>query len=655
MRKVALLFLFGGLLSSLSYGQDFSKEFGKITGHEFQLQQYAKDKTAEALVLFDMGKSYFIRAENSYDVIFERTTRIKIFSEAGIEWSEIEIPFYQEGGIYEKIYDIEAYTYNMEDGQIIKTPLDVANTYDEKVNDYWNVKKFAMPNIKEGSIIEYRYKINSQYKFNLRDWEFQWKIPVLYSEYEVKMIPFYEYTYLLQGRSKFDEYSSHKDNGVSRQFGSISFQDMVHKFVMTELPAFNDEEFITSINDYIIKIDFQLARINYPSGISVDILTTWDEMIKALLKHQDFGKYTGKIEKMASKLIDEKALSGKSDPEKFNAIIDYVKGNYNWNNFNGTYATKPPNQIITDKYGNCVDLNLLAVGLLNGFGIEAYPVLISTRNHGKIKYDYPYTDFFNYVVILAYIDGEPTLSDATSIMGLNDRIPARCINDKGLIIQEDKVGWLTLEARKPSEIETNIDIAVTDTDQNTRVNQLSTEYDAQYFRENYKDAETIADKLKDSKDYRLSIPSIAIENNETRNKPFSLSYETTSAPELVNEKIYIKPFLNEVDSDSPLKQQTRTYPIDINYPKRRTYKSTIRIPEGYQIDFTPQPEKIKNDQFEMNYSIASDNDKIVVNLTYYFKTSVYPATDYTKIKYYFNEIINKGNEKVVLSKVKTES
>ena len=654
MKKAALLFLLGGVLSSSSGGQDFSKEFGEITGHEFQLQEYSKDKTAEALVLFDIGRSYFIRAENSYDVIFERTTRIKIFSEAGVKWSEIEIPFYQEGGIYEKIYEIEAYTYNMEDGQILKTPLDVANTYDEKVSDYWNVKKFAMPNVKEGSIIEYRYKINSQYKFNLRDWEFQWKIPVLYSEYEVKMIPFYEYTYLLQGRSKFDEYSSHVDGGVSRQFGSINFQDMVHRFVMKELPAFNDEEFITSINDYIIKVDFQLARINYPSGTSVDILTTWDKMINALLKHQDFGKYTGKVEKMASKLMDEKALSGKSDQEKFNAIIDYVKANYNWNNFNGTYATNPPNKIITDKYGNGADLNLLAVGLLNGFGIEAYPVLISTRSHGKIKYDYPYTNFFNYVIILAYIDGEPTLSDATRIMGLNDRIPATCINDKGLVIQQDKVEWLTLAARKPSEIETNIDIEVNDNDQNARVNQRSTEYDAQYFRENFTDAETVADKLKDSKDYGLSIPSIAIENNEIRNKPFSLSYETTSLTELVNEKIYIKPFLNEVDPDNPLKQQTRTYPIDINYPKRRTYKSTIRIPEGYQVDFTPQPEKIKNDQFEMNYSIASDSEKLVVNLSYYFKNSVYPATDYTKIKYYFNEIINKGNEKVVLSKAKAE-
>jgi hypothetical protein len=650
MRKAAILFLIGGLLPAPVHAQDLSKEFGKISGYEFQLQHYDKDKSAEALVLFDVGKSYFVRAENSFDVIFERSTRIKIFSETGLDWAEVEIPFYQEGGIYEKIYDIEAYTYNVEDGQIIKTPLDVTNTFDEKVNEYWNVKKFAMPNVKEGSIIEYRYKINSQYKFNLRDWEFQWKIPVLYSEYVVKMIPFYEYTYLMQGRSKFDEYSSYVDKGVSRQFGSITFKDLVHKFVLNDLPAFNDEEFITSMNDFIIKIDFQLAKINYPSGTSVDILTTWDGMIETLLKHTDFGKYIKKSVKLAPKLIDEKALSGKSEHEKFDAIIDYVKGNYNWNNMNGTYASNPPNKIITDKYGNCADLNLLALGLLNGVGIEAYPVLISTRSHGKIKYDYPYSHFFNYVIILAYIDGKPILSDATRILGLNDRIPANCINERGLIIQEDKVEWVTLTGSYPSEIETILDININDPDQIARIKQSSTEYDAQEIRENFEDKESMLAELKDSRNYEISSPSFSIENLEIRDKPLSLSYETSSVSERVNEKIYVKPFLNEVISDNPLKQQARTYPIDMNYPKKRTYKTTIQIPEGYQIDFLPQPVKIKNDQFEMNYSVASDEEKILVELSYYFKGSVYPAQDYIKIKYYFNEIVNKGNEQVVFSK-----
>ena len=294
-------------------GQDFPKELGKICNEEYELKQYSQDKNAEALVLFDIGKSYFVRTESSFDVVFERTTRVKIFSEAGIKWAEVKIPFYQEGNIYENVYDLEAYSYNYENGHIIKTPVNLSNTFDEKISNYWNIKKFAIPNVKEGTIIEYKYKINSQYIFNLRDWEFQWKIPVLYSEYEVKMIPFYEYSWLLQGANKFDSQTSYVDKGLSRQFGPITFNDMVHKYIMKDVSAFDDEEYITSINDYIIKLDFQLSKINYFNGAKVDIITTWENMNKELLKHKDFGKYIEKSEKLATKLLNIDSLKLKTD------------------------------------------------------------------------------------------------------------------------------------------------------------------------------------------------------------------------------------------------------------------------------------------------------------------------------------------------------
>ena len=220
MKKMQFAFLLIILTWPTIKGQNFSHEFGKLEKDDIEFAKYAQDENAEAVVMFDMAKSYFLEDDGSFDVIFERKTRIKIFSEAGIKWAEVEIPFYQEGSIYEKVYDIEAFTYNFENGQMNTIPFDVSNTYDEKKNEYWNVRKFALPNVKEGSIIEYRYKISSQYKFNFRDWEFQWRIPVVYSEYEVKMIPFYEYAFILQGANKFDIYESYEDRGMARHIGS---------------------------------------------------------------------------------------------------------------------------------------------------------------------------------------------------------------------------------------------------------------------------------------------------------------------------------------------------------------------------------------------------------------------------------------------------
>src|SRR5699024_5713261 len=207
-----LLSLFAVILCLPVIGQDFSTEYGKIGREEFELEQYALDPEAEAVVLFDKGRSRFEDRQGSFEVIFERETRLKILSEAGVKYAEIEIPYYQEGTIYERIYDLEAYTYNFEDGKIIKTPLDIANTYEVDINKFWKAKKFAIHNVKPGSIIEYKYRLRSPNVLSLRDWRFQWRITVDYSEYEVRMIPHYAYIYLLQGTEKFDSYTTNRDS-----------------------------------------------------------------------------------------------------------------------------------------------------------------------------------------------------------------------------------------------------------------------------------------------------------------------------------------------------------------------------------------------------------------------------------------------------------
>ncbi len=653
-KKINLTILVWVLSLILVNGQNFSREFGKVEEEEFELKKYPSDKDAEAVVLFDIGKSYFVESENSFDIIFERLTRIKIISEAGIKWAEVKIPFYREGNIYEKIYEIEAYSYNYENGHIRKTPLSVTNTYDEKTNNYWSIKKFAIPNVKEGTIIEYKYKVNSQYKFNLRDWEFQWRIPVVYSEYEVKLIPFYEYSWLLQGAGKFDSQTSFIDKGLSRQFGSIIFQDIVHKFIMKNVPAFDNEEFITSINDYITKLDFQLSKINYPNGANVDILTSWEDMNKELLKHKDFGKYIKKTESLTSKILNIDNHKFINNKEKFNFIIDYVKKNFSWDKNYGKYASKSPGKLVDDKYGNCADINLFVTGLLNASGILAKPVLISTRDNGKIKYNYPYTHFFNYVIILANVDGENILTDATEILGLNDRIPTRCINDKGLIIQENKIEWIGLECLLPSQIKTDIKIEFSGNSIiNSTISKSSSEYDALYFRNNYTDnVETIRKRLE-SKEYSIIDSTIVVKNQLNKENPYLLTYKQTSKPLIVNEKIYLPPFLNEIISDNPLKQNERTYPIDVTYPNQRVFNSTILIPEGYRVEYLPVGLEINNQLFELKYTTRSEEGQISVSFDYYFKKSVYSATDYLIIKSYFNEIVKKGNEKIVLIK-KTE-
>jgi len=118
----------------------------------------------------------------------------------------------------------------------------------------------------------------------------------------------------------------------------------------------------------------------------------------------------------------------------------------------------------------------------------------------------------------------------------------------------------------------------------------------------------------------------------------------------VNNKIYVSPFLREGITENPLKQPTRNYPVDMIYPKKTSYFAEINIPDGFKVDYLPVNDKINNDQFEFDYTTMVTDKKISVSMVYYFKLPVYEAPEYDKLKYYFNEIINKGSEKIVFVK-----
>ncbi|VBB47429.1 conserved hypothetical protein [uncultured Paludibacter sp.] len=655
MKKGGYIYLIISVLfiTTFVYGQDEKYEYGKISQEEFDMKSYSKDKDAEAVVLFDIGKSYFNRTESGFKVVFEKHTRIKVLSDAGIKYGEIDIPFYQQGNIFEKIEDLEGFTYNPDEKTYVKkSMLNINNSFDEKLNENWKLKKFAMPDVKAGSIIEYRYKIYSEYVFNLRDWEFQWKIPVIYSKYIVSLIPFYEYTWLFQGGKKFDEKKSYIDKGNDHYFAGIKYQNYNHEFVIKDLPAFNDEEFITSKNDYITKIDFQLSKVNQVNGTSTKVITTWEEMNKELLNSKDFGKYISRAEKIGSKSQTVQRWKTLTDEEKFDNIIEYVKTNYNWNGRESKFASKSPSDFEKEKTGNSADINLFTVGLLKSVGINANPVIVSTREHGRIKYDYPYMHFFNYVIILADVNGKKVLSDASEIMCLNNRVSERCINNKGLIVQKDKVEWVNTTIPIVSEDNTNMKFIINpDNSIKANITKFSTEYSALDYKKTCgEDKEDIKNHFK-SETYEIVDSTFKTANFKKRNKIYALTFDVINKPEIINEKMYIDPFLKFSLSENPLKQPERTYPIDMIYPKKNTFNTYINVPDNWKIDYLPDNVKVDNELFSIEYKTIKDNNNINVTFSYFFKKPVYSENHYLLIKSYFNDIVNKGNEKIVLSKI----
>ena len=648
---LTIILCFVGLLQL--YSQDFSHNYGKCSNEELQMHYYDKDSTAEAVAIYDIGKSSFVFDNGPLRLIFERRIKIKIFTKAGFNHAKIEIPFYEQDDKAEEFLELEGNTYNHENGKVRTTPLDTKSAYIEKENNDLRYKKFAMPDVKEGSVIEIKYKISSPYFFHFRSWSFQNTIPVIYSEYTTKMIPLYTYKYILQGTNKLTDFKQFLDPGADRSFNEIVWRDQVYVFIKKDIPAFKDEVFITSYKDYIIKLSFQLAEYINSFGYNVAIMTTWPNLIKKLQELPSFGGYLKNCESQAKDIVDTMHLESRSTLDKVERIQKLVKSNFSWDGFSTKYSSIKAKDLLRLKVGNSADINLFLAGMLNAAGIEANPLIISTRENGKIKVDYPFESSFNYTLVDAIVDGQHIILDATDPLCGFGMIPPRCLNDVGLLIKKgDEAEWLNFSSPVISSISYTFDLRpnIVKDSINGKFKILSSGYDALNYRK---------ECLKSSTDFKEEVltknlaltDSIKVDNLNQIDKLFSIKFTANSGVDQIDDKILIFPFAGYSFSENPLKQPTRTYPIEMVNKKKRIFTSTIHIPIGYKTINKPENLSIDNDDIKINYMAVIVNDSLVkVAGSYEFKRDVYDASSYLDLKKYFNTIIDKFNEKLIFIK-----
>ncbi|WP_420575675.1 DUF3857 domain-containing protein [Ekhidna sp.] len=644
-----------------SFAQTVDIEFGKLTEEELKMQHYEKDEEAKAVVLYDKGKSIFYKVENGYNIRFTRHKRIKIFDKNESQHAEVSIPFYVDGyGKTEEVKSIRASTYNYEDGKLTQSPLNPSNVYEEQINERWRVKKFTFPDLQDGSILEFQYILETPFHFNLPDWIFQDRIPTIYSEYEVSMIPFYEYAFLVQGVSKFDYKNSvvSKDKRTwgevsmvyGRNMGSgVEFQDYTHTYVLKDIPAFRDEAYISSIEDYIIKMDFQLAKFLKPTGGTSNIISTWPELNDDLLKHEDFGRYLKKSGRAARNIIDgEIDLTGLESSAKAEKIITYVKEKFEWNGNYSKYASQSPDDLIDKKIGNSADINLFLIALLTEAEVDAQPVILSTRNHGIIPVEYPFMHFTNYVIAMVNTESA-FLTDATEDYLPFNRIPPRCLNEKGLIVNEsDNPQWISLKNNIPSLEKKiiNLTLDTTSLNVNTMVSIQSTSYESYTKRVAFKDDTT---KIKEYYEDKIGNINKALTYGfDKLERPYALHFKGEFETDKIGDAVVIYPFLKLPISKNKLTQKERSYPIDFTNAWEDEFESKLTIPEGYSITSLPEGYQLDNELAEINLNCKYENGIVVSNGVYKFKKATYSPSEYARIKYYFDEIVKYFNQPIVI-------
>ena len=139
-------------------------ELGEVTKQELEEKMHPQDASAPAAILFSKGHTYFTFSDSEgFQLVTEVEMKIKIYTKDGYDWGTKHIQYYSSDNDRETVDVSKAVTYNLVDGSIKKAKLKSEGEFTEQLNKYWKVKKIVMPEVKEGSIVEFRYTIRSPF------------------------------------------------------------------------------------------------------------------------------------------------------------------------------------------------------------------------------------------------------------------------------------------------------------------------------------------------------------------------------------------------------------------------------------------------------------------------------------------------------------
>ena len=353
IKKSSLLVVLFILTINTITAQEF--DFGKVSVEELQEKMHPIDSTANAAYLYKNRVSYFkYDNANGFELVTEVFERVKIYNKDGYDFATKAISLYKASqGNRERVMGLKAVTYNIVDGDIEETKLKKDGIFESELSEFYEETKFTMPNIKDGSVIEYKYRINSPFIYNVDEYIFQHSIPANKIEASFSSPEYYNFKLNSKGYLGIYPKVTRVNSGitiksksrqtigatVSTNFNSdkIDFFENKHIYNLANIPALKEEPYINNINNYRAAVKYELSSVQYPNSIPKYYSSTWKNVVKTIYDSPSFGV---ELNKTGYYNQDIDALtSSVTDPmQKAGLIYGFVKDKVKWNGIYGKYV-----------------------------------------------------------------------------------------------------------------------------------------------------------------------------------------------------------------------------------------------------------------------------------------------------------------------------
>ncbi len=669
-RITYLLFIFF-FIFTISYSKEKRE---KVTIEQLKETSYPLESNAPAVILNESKEIQYVYNQNEGFTIHTKFyRRIKIYKEDGLRWGTHNIHLFYGNSAQEKASNIKGVTYNLVDGKIETEKLSKKGIFEpENKNDHEKNQKITLPKVIVGSIIEYSYTKISPYYTYIPPIYFERRIPIANIDVNIEIPEFYTYQIQTRGEypiqinrntktsnAQFTSITRSSGNGFTTvrsqsNFEKIDFLSNVYKVKQTNIPSLSDEPFVPFIWNYATTLEFYLKSIRYPNGPEKVYAYSWDDVLKKLT---DRSSYKSEVSKSDYYKKDLSLLNLQPGNEKDNVlkIYEFIKKSIRWNKRYTSMAYRGVKKAYKDGVGSSGQINTILISALQHSGIKARPVfVISNKSRKSI---FPNINAFDYAITEVTLSNNSKIYlDATQKSGIPNLLPKRVIQGSGKLLSNNKTAVpINLRIIKPSKVQSMLNYTINENGIAVgKLQERRGDY-AALQRRNYlkKGNDQNIDFLK--KHYNLN--EITNYQNNGKDDPYqkvkeSFEFEDADRITVVDNEIYVYPMLFLKKNDNPLKQESRKFPVDWEYPIEKSYIINISVPENYTIESIPENTTIglPNNLGFFKFTTMTIGNSITIRVSEKLSKAFFPINEYKTLQEFYKILVEKQNEQIVLKK-----
>ena len=645
LRSLVLVSVLVVFIATLVPNAAWAVGFQAVSPDELKMTSEPKAPGAPALILFrEVDRDD--RGQTAHEDVY---FRIKVLTEEGRKYADIEIPFFKEEG---KVVNLHARTIEP-DGTIVNYS---GKAFDKMIVKARGVKymakTFTLPDVQVGSILEYYYTtdLSENFIFNSR-----W---ILSNELFTKNAKFSLKPYT----------SSYVPVNVRWTWNLLppgtaqpaEAPDHVINLQVSDVPAFQTEDYMPPENELKSRVDF----IYSDDGFEKDPDKYWKKLGKK--RNDQLESFVGKRKAM-EQAVAEIVSPGDSPEVKLQKIYARVQQIRN----TSYELQKSEQELKRDKekdpgnveaiwkkqYGNGQELTWLFLALARAAGFEASGMWLADRSN---YFFIPQTmdgRRLDANLVVVKLDGKDVFFDPGAAFTPFGMLPWTETAVRGLKLDKDGGTWVetSLPPSADSIIQRKAELKLTETgDLEGKLTVTYTGLEAAQRRvEEHLADDTQRKKLLED-EVRWAIPAaceVELTNQPDWKSSSSLVAEyTLKVPGWVSgagRRALLPVGLFGAPEKHLFDHADRVHPIYFEFPFQRADDVSIDLPLGWEITTVPEQQKL--DAKAITYVLEAKNNKGTLHLNRVLNVDVLllPTKNYATLRKIF-QVVRTGDEEQII-------